>query len=132
MKNLQEYIGEQLAYPDKGVPFNPTKLNKTGLVGTYELICEEYRRRLCELWDYNLDDSYWLGDVVGESLFVGDWIWALDMTQIIYCVNNNVSCDAIMEYQSFVEDELSAGRNYPRINFRSWFELNCRPEMLKD
>lgn len=98
----------------------------------YEDCCEEYRRRLCKLWGYHVADSYWMGDVVGESLFVGDWIWALDMTQIVYCVQYNVSVEAILEYQSFVEDDLSAGRQFPRINFRSWFEMNCRPENLQE
>lgn len=98
---------------------------------TYEWCCNEYRRKLCEMWEYHVDDSYWMGDVIGESLFVGDWIWAMDMTQIIYCIEHNVSVEAMLEYQSFVEDDLSEGRNFPRINFYSWMK-GLRPENLKN
>lgn len=122
-------IDIEKAYKD--IAFRASPLFELPLKDVYEYCCEEYRSRLCKMWEYHLEDSFWMGDVIGNSLFIGDWIWAMDMTQIIYCVEHNVSVESMLEYQSFVEDDLSAGRNFPRINFYHWMK-GARPEILKD
>lgn len=97
----------------------------------YEAICDEYRRRLCNMWELSFEGSFWIADIIGESLSVGDY-WVLDMTEIKYCVDNNVSYEAFDEYWEFTMNEAHDGKDRPRINFYSWFSLGARPEILKD
>ena len=104
------------------------------LSALYESICDEYRRRLCELWDVPFEESWWAGSEsrAGEELCIADSPWGLDMEMIRYIVEKSVDFKSFMEWWGFVEDEISNGQRLPRINFRSWFELNCRPDILKD
>ena len=99
------------------------------LQAMYEACCEEYRRRLCEMWGMSLDESWWLSGEVGSQLFMCDWWLPLDMQELRYVVENNITFDAWMEYCTFVENEIHEKRK-PRINFFSWF-MGARPEMLK-
>lgn len=100
------------------------------LAKTYEGICEEYRRRLCEQWEIPFDESWWHGDAIGEGLFIADWWMPLNVQELRYVVDNNVTEKAWLEYCDFVESEIHDGRQYPRINFRSWF-MGVRPKDLK-
>lgn len=102
-----------------------------GLAKTYEGICEEYRKRLCDQWEILFDETWWHGDKIGEVLFIADWWMSLNMEQIRYIVDNCVSEAEWPEYCDFVELEINNGQERPRINFRSWFELGARPKDLK-
>lgn len=102
-----------------------------GLAQAYEGVCEEYRKRLCDQWEIPFDESWWNGGAIGEELFLADWWMPLNMEQIRYVVDNCVFEDEWLEYCDFVESEIHDGRQYPRINFRSWF-MGVRPKDLKD
>lgn len=98
----------------------------------YESICDEYRRRLCEMWELRFDDSWWVADIIGGGLFLCDWWYPLEMEQIRLVVDNTISEKIWLEYCDFVESEvIDNGRSIPRINFYNWWK-GCRPEMLKD
>ena len=97
----------------------------------YEHLCNEYRRRLCAMWDFPFEESWWFSDKVGSGLFLADWWCPLSMEELRYIVENNVTEEAWFEYCTFLESEINADRK-PRINFFSWFELGARPEILKD
>lgn len=96
----------------------------------YEYCCQEYVRRLCEAWEIHLEEVWWICDEIGGGLFLPDFGVPLDMQELRYVVENNVTHEAWMEYCDFVESEINNGRERPRINFRSWFSLNARPENL--
>lgn len=98
---------------------------------SYELICQEYVRRLCEAWEIPLEDAWWHGDKIGGGLFIADWWCPIEMQELRYIVEHGVTHDAWMEYCAFVESEINNGKDRPRINFHSWFALNCRPKDLK-
>lgn len=102
-----------------------------GLPKVFEGVCEEYRKRLCDAWEYHLEDTWWLADGIGDGLFVADWWMPLNMEQIRYVVDNCVDEDKWLEYCAFVESEINNGQERPRINFRSWFELGARPKDLE-
>lgn len=97
----------------------------------YEGCCEEYRRRLCEMWGIPFDESWWFADKIGEGLFLCDCSIPLDMPMLRYVVENNIAESDWIGWCDFVDSEIFAGRNIPRINFRSWM-MGLRPEMLKD
>lgn len=68
----------------------------------YESICEEYRRRLCEAWKKPFSESWWQGDIIGSELFIADWWMPLDMQDLRYVVENDVSEKAWVEHCDFV------------------------------
>lgn len=97
----------------------------------YECVCEEYRRRLCEQWNYRYNEAWWHGDKIGEGLFLGDWWLPLDIQELRYVVDHNVTEDAWLEYCAFVESEINNEQERPRINFSSWFRFGARPKDLE-
>lgn len=97
----------------------------------YDACCEKYRRRLCAQWEISFGSSFWISDIIGDELSVGDYR-VLDMPEVKYCVDNGVAYEAFDEYWNFVMDEAHKGYNHPRINFNSWFRLGARPDILKD
>lgn len=101
------------------------------LSSLYEMVCDEYRRRLCEMWDIPFDESWWMADKIGEGLFLCDCNIPLDMPMLRYVVENNVSESDWIQWCDFVDSEIFAGRNIPRINFYHWMK-GLRPEMIKD
>lgn len=101
-----------------------------GLAKTYEGICEEYRKRLCDQWEIPFDESWWQGDTIGTCLFIADWWMPLNMQELQYVVDNCVTEREWLEYCDFVESEINNGHDRPRINFRSWF-MGARPNILE-
>lgn len=101
------------------------------LSSLYEMVCDEYRRRLCEMWKIPFDESWWVADKIGEGLFLCDCNIPLDMPMLRYIVENNVPEGDWIQWCDFVDSEIFAGRNIPRINFYHWMK-GARPEMLKD
>lgn len=96
----------------------------------YKDVCDEYRRRLCEMWDFPFEESWWFSDRIGSGLFLADFWNSIDMEELRYIVENNVTEESWLEYCDFLESEINADRK-PRINLFSWFK-GMRPEMLKD
>lgn len=98
----------------------------------YESCCQEYVRRLCELWEIYLKEAWWVADRIGTELCIADAPWCLSMEQVIYIVEHKISHNDFMEWWDFVESEIHTGKQHPRINFHSWFSLGARPEMLNN
>lgn len=97
----------------------------------YECLCERYRQKLCKMWDIWHEDTWWIADRVGGSLMLCDCCVPLDMPMIRYVVENNIPESDFIQYCDFVDSEIFAGRDIPRINFYSWTK-GMRPEMLTD
>lgn len=98
----------------------------------YEIVCQEYVSRLCKLWEVSEDEAWWGLDEIGDELHIADAPWLLDMTEVRYIVENEVTYEQYEEYWEFVEQEISSGLPRPRINFRSWFKMGARPEILEN
>lgn len=98
----------------------------------YEFICDEYRRRLCEQWSVPFGESWWILDRIGTELCIADAPWGIGMDEIRYLVDNHITEPRFMEWWSFVENEIHDGLCPPRINFKNWFENNCRPKDLNN
>lgn len=95
---------------------------------TYEWCCNEYRRRLCEMWGFDIDDSYWIPtNLAGEVVAVCDGEYTFGMEDLRYFVENNTSFDDFSEWWQY--NLVNPKR---QINAYAWFVLNCRPEILKD
>lgn len=104
--------------------------NDSGLKLCYEACCEEYRRRLCNQWDFPIEESWWISDKIGGALYLADFWLNIVMEELRYMVDNDIPEADWLEYADYLETEFMAHDN-PRINFWSWFS-GLRPEMLKD
>lgn len=112
----------------KTIELQPTE----NLKQSYELICQEYVRRLCELWEIYLKEAWWVDNRIGTELCIAYAPWGLSMEQVTYIVEHKISHNDFMEWWDFVESEIHTGKQHPRINFISWFSLGARPEILSD
>lgn len=99
-----------------------------GLPKVYEGICEEYRRRLCDQWDLDIKDSWWVADRVGETLAVCDLEYSLGMEDVRLFVDNNVTYENFKEWWNYNLDAFNYAKH--PINSHSWFVLGARPENL--
>lgn len=58
----------------------------------YEYTCDQYARKFCEMYDYDYDDScWWAASEVGGVFVVNDLAYTLDMNDLIYAVDHQVS-----------------------------------------
>lgn len=96
------------------------------LKGTYEEICNEYRRRLNEQWDLDIKDSWWIADKVGGTLCLCDLEYSLGMEDVRLMVDLNVSYEDFIEWWNHC-----LGDTKYHINAFNWFVNNCRPKDLK-
>lgn len=100
-----------------------------GLAKVYEGICEIYRQRLCEQWDIDIKNTFWVADRIGEVLCVNDIEFSFGMEDLRGIVDMAISYE---DYGEFFRYNLDA-YNYAThpINFYSWFVLGARPKDLK-
>ena len=90
----------------------------------YEACCDEYKKRLTELWEFYPEEVNWIpSDRSGELLIViGEY--TISMSDVIVLVENAVTFDDYIEWYDYNE-------NFGNINLRSWFVLGARPEIFQ-
>ncbi len=100
------------------------------LAKVYEGICEAYRRRLCEQWNIDIRDTFWVADRIGEVLCVNDIEFSMGMEDLRGIVDMAIPYE---DYGEFFRYNLNA-YNYAThpLNFYSWFVLGARPKDLKE
>ena len=79
---------------------NMTKGHLKMLKEDYEKGCNQYLLALLNIWELDSHYGFWVGYEVGEVYCYGDNIY-MDMQQIIFCVENNVSEEKFMEYLDY-------------------------------
>ncbi len=92
----------------------------------YEVVCETYKQRLCEQWDIPYNKSYWIGDIIGETVDINGY-YTINMPEIVQLVDNCIDFDEFNEWYEQWTDFDSDNR----INLRSWI-MGARPEMFKE
>ena len=97
-------------------------LNNDGLKLAYETCCEEYRKRLCEMWEIDIKDSWWVGDHIGSVLILQDMEFSMSMDDVRFFVDNGISYDDFIKYW----DAIMFNEHY--ISPRAWFKQGYRPE----
>ena len=97
-----------------------------GLHKAYEDVCNTYKQRLLDQFDFNFnkDDTYWIGNVVGDTLdIIG--LYFLSMQDIVLIVDNAMPYDEFTKwYYQWTDND-----NRYRINLEHWFN-GVRPEMF--
>ena len=70
----------------------------------YKAACNNYAYELMRQWELPADDCWWAADEIG-----GIWCFlqgelALNMQEIIYCIDNDVSLGDYMRYMDYCAD----------------------------
>ena len=65
----------------------------------YAKVCNAYRKLLCEHFDIDFDNSFWVGGDVGRVLELNDYYVNFD--DVIYLVDNNISFDVFSEWYDY-------------------------------
>jgi hypothetical protein len=98
------------------------------LKDNYENACNDYAQALLTLWELSQHCGYWIGDDVGGVYDIDGWI-TLDMQDIVYCVENNVTQKEVSEWQDYYikchEYNLSA------MNLNAWHKGAPRYDFTK-
>lgn len=101
-------------------------ITNESLRAVYNSLCEEYKHRLAITlgMEENVKYWYWIGDNIGETLDMDDWI--LNMGDIVRIVDNNMTFEDFSEWYT----QWAEMPNDTCINLHSWL-MGARPEMLK-
>lgn len=75
----------------------PTKGHKKVLAANYKDACNNYLLALLSMWDLDAKRGYWASDEVG-GLYSYDGEFAINMQEIIFCVENDVPLSTFMNY----------------------------------
>lgn len=87
----------------------------------WEKACNAYLTELLRTWE--LDEYYgsWVGDEVG-GLYDYEAELTINMTDIIYCVEHDVTEEQYREWQDYCVEAAEFG--FPLPNFKSWM-MGC-------
>ena len=83
------------------------------------------RGYLCELlnmWELDAHYGYWIGGETGGVYDYGDGMFTINMDDIIYCVEHDVTEKQYMEWQEYICDADEFGFDTP--NLKSWM-MGC-------
>lgn len=84
----------------------------------YEKAVNGYLNELLRMWELDAHYGYWIGDEVGGLYDYGDGSFDINIQDIIYCVENDVTREQYDEWQEYICD--AAEFNFPMPNLRSW------------
>ena len=87
----------------------------------YEFAVNSYLLELLNMWELAACYGYWIGDDVGGVYDYGG-MFTINMGDIIYCVEHDVTYEQYMELQEYVCDAAEFGFDMP--NLRSWM-MGC-------
>lgn len=90
---------------------------KEKLKKQYEAACQAYLAELLKMWELDSYYGYWIGDEVG-GVYDYDGGFSINMEDIIYCVENDVTEQQYYEWQEYIVDASEFGFDIP--NLKSW------------
>lgn len=97
---------------------NMTKAHLRLLRENYEKACNGYLLALSNMWEWDCKSyGFWIGDEVGGIYAYGDTTF-INMDDIIYCVENNVSKDTYDEWSEYCVWASHYELSHP--NLKSW------------
>lgn len=113
--NIKTNQEEEIKIPinellDYHFPFSELEIKETNnenLKHLFDIVCDEYARRLCEMYDWYFEDGFWVAEIRG-----------------------GVFCTSDIEYSLSIEDiKLLVDNNIPFKEFQQWWDYNYRMHM---
>lgn len=103
--------------------------HKTLLREQYEKAVMDYVNTLLQMWELDGYYGYFIGGEVGGIYDYGCGSFTIDMQDIIYCVENNVSKDEYYEWQEY--SVKCAEYHLPIMNLNAWHKGAPRHDFAK-
>jgi hypothetical protein len=69
--------------------------DKKYLKNTFESLKESYKWHICDMYDFNFDDSYWTGNVLSAADYF------LGFYDVMYAVDNNVNEKILFDWYDY-------------------------------
>ena len=107
---------------------NMNKAHIKLLKENYEKACNDYVAALLTLWDVDYKCGYWIGGDVGGVYDCDGWIF-LNMQDVVYCVDNNVTSKEVSEWQDYYIK--CHDYNLPAMNLNAWHKGAPRHDFTK-
>jgi len=84
----------------------------------YAKVCNTYRKLLCEQFDIDYENSFWVGDDAGGTLYLNDYYVNFD--DVRYLVDNKISFDVFSEWYDYDLRLKSINFDIVTPNLKSW------------
>ena len=88
---------------------------KAKLKEQFEQACNGYLCELINMWELDAHYGYWIGDETGGLYDYGDGMMTINMDNIIYCVEHDVTESQYQEWQEYVCDAAEFGFDTPNL-----------------
>lgn len=95
---------------------------KAKLRKDYEQACNGYLCELLNMWELDAHYGYWIAEEIGGVYDYGGGMFTINMDDIIYCVEHDVTEKQYMEWQDYLCDAAEFGFDTP--NMKSWM-MGC-------
>ena len=93
---------------------------KDKLKEQWDHACNGYLLALLNMWELDAHYGYWIGDETGGLYDYGDGMMTINMEDIIYCVEHDVTALQYQEWQDYICD--AAEFDFVIPNLRSWMK----------
>ena len=101
---------------------------KRQLKEQWEQACNGFLVELLRMWELDAHYGYWIGDETGGVYDYGDGMLTINMDDIIYCVENDVTESQYIEWQEYIIEAHEFGFDMPSL--KAWMH-NC-PRVAKE
>lgn len=85
----------------------------------FERVVGSYEDALCELFQLNKDDGFWVGDDIGGVYCNGD-MFCITFDEMRIVIDNNISKKEFLEYEEYVSFCMEFNKVAP--NLQSWIK----------
>lgn len=104
----------------------------------FNRIMDSYARRLCEMFEYWYEDSFWVGDDRFDCFALSDSGIFISADNVKTIVDNNIDYDTFIEWDDYNKGINYAQNNHPEdsekyhyINLISWIK-GCPRQFTKE
>lgn len=84
----------------------------------YEKACNQYLVELLNMWELSAEEGFWIGDEVGGVFDYGGGLVIINMEDIIFCVENDVTIETFHAWQEYCVR--AHGYGFATPNLKSW------------
>lgn len=92
---------------------------KRQLKKQWELACGYYMVELCNMWELDSSNGFWVADEIGGTWCYGETLF-IDMDNVKFCVENDVSYSEYMDWLDYCVWAADFDQNVP--NLKAWHD----------
>lgn len=90
---------------------------KRQLKKQWESACNYYMVEICNMWDLDASNGFWVADEIGGTWCYGETLF-IDMDNVKFCVENDVSYSEYMDWLDYCVWASEFNQSVP--NLKSW------------